>query len=271
MVDAERPRPEGVPEALQQPLGLRRPRRVVGARVGTSGRVARRPRSRLSSNGTSRSCHSASTWASSCARAALVVEPHVGGGTALVVVGLGRDPGPGVGLGHPRAAPAATPGSPRRRHDDDEVVGRAEVLLDEQRHVVHDDRVGGCRRDQLGGPGAHERVGDPLEVARACGVAEHERAERGPVERAVGRRAPAGRTVDDRGEAAVPGATTSRASGRRRRPPAPELASRADTVDLPEPMPPVRPTRSMSPAHGLRRPRAGPGSRRWRPGPSGSA
>ena len=185
-----------------------------------------------------------------------------------LVVRLRRDPRPGVGLGQPTRG--HQPGHPGRLvgvHHHDEVVGRAEVLLDQQRHVVHDDRLGGRLRDELGGPGPHERVGDLLEVGTGPGVAEHQRTERRPVQRTVGGEhlrpeAPphlgeaggAGRhdltrdavgVDDDRAELAQPG----RDGGLAR-------ADAPGETDL---------------QHGLRRPRGGPGSRRWPPAPSASA
>ena len=195
---------------------LRRPRPVVrGPGSAPPGGVARRPCSRLSLNGTSRSCHSASTWSSELRGRAVVVQPHVGGGTALLVVGLGGDPRPGVGLGQPaRGISRYTRVASSASHHDDEVVGRAEVLLDQQRHVVHDDRLGAApaRPARRSGPRTSGWViGSRSRAGR--GVGEHQGAERGPVQRTVG-------SEDLRAEApprprrgrGVPGATTSRAS-----------------------------------------------------------
>ena len=104
----------------------------------------------------------------------LVVEPHVGGRAPGLVVGLCGDAGPRVRLRHP-----PLPGEPPeadllgRPDDDDEVVLRRHRLLDDEGHVVHDDRVDVRLRDELGGAGPDRRVRDALEVAQGCRVPEH--------------------------------------------------------------------------------------------------
>ena len=105
------------------------------------------PCRRLSSNGSIRSCQSRSTAARSASGVASLSQPHVGGGAACVVVGLRGDPRPRVGLGHPALVDQAPhPHVLGRPDDDDQVVVGAHPLLDEQRHVVHDDRVRAARR-----------------------------------------------------------------------------------------------------------------------------
>ena len=95
----------------------------------------------------------------------------------------------------------------------------------------------------LGEPGPHQRMGDPLEGEPGGRVGEHHRRQRRPVERAV-----RGRSFRRRRRSAmaarpgVPGATTSRASWSESTTTAPRSRSAALTVDLPDPIPPVTAT-----------------------------
>ena len=100
-----------------------------------------------------------------------------------------------------------------------------------------------------------------LSEASFSRVGEDDRAELLPVERAVGaqhlrRRTPRPRAASP----GVPGSTTSRAILSASITTAPRAASRRDTSLLPDPMPPVSPTFSMTAAYAVR-PRPGP--RRW--------
>ena len=190
-------------------------------RVGTSGRGARRPCRTLSLNGTSRSHHSASTWARSCGGV-----PPLSSHTSAAARRWSSSACAAI---RARASASASPRADTRRDtrvassacdDDDQVVGGAEVLLDQQRHVVHDDRVGGCRSDELRGPGPHERVGDLLEVGAGppgWRTPAH-RARPGPAPRRP--RTPPGRSAGPprRGRGCRAPRPLGR-SGRRRRPP----------------------------------------------------
>jgi hypothetical protein len=120
------------------------------------------------------------------ARAA-VVEHDVGGRAAGRVVDLCVDPGARVVGGHPPLQH-----QPLHAHvavgvdHDHEVVRRCQAALDEQGYVVDDDRVGGCLRDPARGGRPYERMDDLLEPAPRLAVAEHDPAQRRPVEAAVG-------------------------------------------------------------------------------------
>ena len=193
--------PHGVPDAPEEARGLRRPRRV-GRREGRVREARPDAVAHVELERLEPLVPEAQHGGAQRAGGALVVEPHVGGGPAGVVVGLGRHPGAGVVLGHPpELDEAAEPGLLARPHDDDEVVLRAHRLLDEQGHVVHDDGVRAGGRDALGGAGPDRRVGDRLEVAQGGGVAEDEAAEGGTVEGAVGGQDLGAEAVDDGGEA----------------------------------------------------------------------
>ena len=131
----------------------------------------------------------------------VVLEPHVGGLVALLVGCLGGDPAACVRLGHP--ARVHQPLHPRLRcgpHDHDEVVAGSVVLLHQQGHVVHDDRVVRGRGHQLGRATGDERVGDAFEVAAGAAVGEDDRPERGTVEGALVIEDFLAEPVDDGGE-----------------------------------------------------------------------
>ena len=150
-------------------------------------RRERMPCRRLSSNGSIRSCHSRSTDARSASVVASLSSQHVGRGAPRVVVGLCGDARPGVGLVHPALLDEAAHADLLGGTDDDhEVVVGAHALLDEQRHVVHDDGVRAGVVDDLGGSRPDGRVGQRLQVAQCRVVAEHDPAQRRAVERTVG-------------------------------------------------------------------------------------
>ena len=155
---APRPRPRPGRRA-----GRRRPpspgpgRRAADAPARTVGRCRR-----FASNGTSRPSHSVvDRRVAGRARRAGVVQPDVGGGAAGVVVGLGGDPGPGVGLRHP-----ALPHQPPhpllgvRVHDDDQ---RERAAPSRPRRAAGRPAPPPRRRrgrDQLVGAPPHPRVHD---------------------------------------------------------------------------------------------------------------
>ncbi len=73
-----------------------------------------------------------------------------------------------------------------RHHDDDHVVAAGQAGLDEQRHVVHDHRVGRSIGHATGRLRADQRMCDRLKAAAGGGVREHDSPERLPIEAAVG-------------------------------------------------------------------------------------
>ena len=125
VVDPDRPLAEGALEALGQPSRLRRPRPVVP----DQGRHLR-PRGAAPAEDVVVERHQPVApqrvdLGEELRRGALVVQPHVGRGPALVVVRLCRDPRPRVGLGQPaRGHQAGHPGRLVGVDHDDEVVGR---------------------------------------------------------------------------------------------------------------------------------------------------
>ena len=62
---------------------------------------------------------------------------------------------------------------------------------------MDDDRTGAGGPLKLGGAGPDERVDDGVERGQACGVGEDDRAERGPVQGAVGAQYPGAECLDD--------------------------------------------------------------------------
>ena len=88
--------------------------------------------------------------------AARIVQPDVGDGAALLVVGLRGDPGAGVFFGH--AALLDQPSQPQLDvgvHDDDQREQRRHPGFHQQRNVFDDHRVLGHRRDDLRAALAH--------------------------------------------------------------------------------------------------------------------
>ena len=130
--------------------------------------------------------------------------------------------------------------------DEHEVVGAGLTGLDEQRDVVDDDGVGRrwprpARRPAPARAGARSRRAAP----RASGVGEDDRGERRPVQRAVRPSTCSPERLDDGGQARRAGLDHLAGDpvgvdhdGAPRRP------AGADTVLLPDPIPPVSPMRS---------------------------
>ena len=101
------------------------------------------------------------------------------------------------------------------------------------------------------GPRSPARCAGPPPDARSprgrgarCGIGEHERGERAPVEVPSAPTICAPKRSTTASKPAVPGSTASRAKTSASRTTAPRSASMRATVDLPEPIPPVRPTSS---------------------------
>ena len=118
-------------------------------------------------------------------------------------------------------------------------------VLGQQRDVEHDDLVGRCQRiDSAIDLGADRRVHDRVEVAQRIGVVEDDRRQLGAPQctasssstSSPNRSAIASTTGD-------PGCCTSRVMASASMISAPRAASIELTVDFPEPIPPVSPTR----------------------------
>ena len=193
--------------------------------------------------------------ARSASGVASLSQPHVGGGATGVVVGLRGDARPGVGLGHPALVDEAPhPHVLGRPDDHDEVVVGAHPLLDEQRHVVHDDRVRAGVVDDLRGAVPDRRVGQGLEVAQGRRVTEDDPAEGRPVEPAVAVDDVRAEPVDDGGQRRGAGLDDLARHGIGVDDHRPERRELGRHGRLAGADPPVRPTRSMS-ATLARRPR----------------
>ena len=160
----------------------------------------------FASNGSSRSCHSRRTAARRASGVASLASHTSAAARRAIVVGLRGDPRPGVGLRHPALLDEpAQPHLLRRPHDDDEVVLRAQVLLDEERHVVHDDGVRPGRGDELLGARPDGGVRERLEVSQGGRVTEDHPAERSTVQTAVRGDHVGAEAVDHGGERRHPG------------------------------------------------------------------
>ena len=120
--------------------------------------------------------------------------------------------------------------------------------LHEQRDVEHHEVVGvDLRREPPGDLHAHRRVDDQSEVLEGIGIVEDEVGHRGAVEGAVGRDDARTEALHHGGEhARCPARCSSRVIASASMITAPLAASSVETVDLPEPMPPVRPMRSTA-------------------------
>ena len=145
---------------------------------------------------------------------AVVVDPHVRRGAALLVGRLPRDPVARVRLGQPALLDEPPDAGLRVRADDDgQVLSGPEPALDEQRHVVDRDRLDVRRGPLFLDPGRDRRTGDPVEVGQRLRVREHDggQCRRG---RATRRDGPAeGRSARRSGPGSgCPGSTTSRAT-----------------------------------------------------------
>ena len=85
-----------------------------------------------------------------------VVEPDIGDGATLIVVGLRRDPGAGVVLGHaPLLHQPPHPKFDVGVHHDNQREHRGHPGFHQQRNVLDHHRVLGHRRDDLLTPLAH--------------------------------------------------------------------------------------------------------------------
>lgn len=105
-------------------------------------------------------------------------------------------------------------------------------------------------REVLRRPAPDRRMGDALERGERRRVAEDDPAQGGAVQGPVGPEDPLPEALPDLLECRLPGSTTSRAILSASTTTAPSSASLADTVDFPDPIPPVSPMRSMSPILG---------------------
>ena len=117
----------------------------------------------------------------------VVVQPRIGSRPALPIAGLRPDAGPGIGLGE--AAPAGEARHPDvfvSPDDHGEVIGRGQVQLDEQGHVVHHDRAGRCRLHERAGARTDQRVGDGLEILARLRVGKDDLAQRTAIQGAIG-------------------------------------------------------------------------------------
>ena len=104
---------------------------------------------------------------------ARVVQPDVGHRTALLVGGLGGDPGPGVGLVH--AANVEQPGQAHVRIGVDHHHQREQRRhpgFDQQWNVLDDHLVLGHRSDDLGTPTRDQRMHDFVELRALSVIAE---------------------------------------------------------------------------------------------------
>ena len=102
-----------------------------------------------------------------------VVQPDVGDGTTLLVVGLRRDSRAGVLFGH--TALLDQPSQPHLDvgvHDDHQREQRRHSGFHQQRNVFDDNGVVGHRRDDLRAALAYQRVNDPVEPLARLVVAE---------------------------------------------------------------------------------------------------
>ena len=114
---------------------------------------------------------------------AVVVDPHVRGGAALLVGGLPGDPVARVRLVQPALVDQPPHAGLGVGADDDaEVLVGPEPAFDEEGHVVDRDRLDVRGGPQLAHPCRDGRAGDPVEVGQGGGVREDDRGERRPVE-----------------------------------------------------------------------------------------
>jgi hypothetical protein len=172
----------------------------------------------------------------------VVDQDDVGDGAALLVGGLRGHPRPHVLRRH-----AAVRGQPlhppllRRLHDDDKVVRPGLFGLDQQRHVLHDDRAGRSGRDQSGALARTRGCTIALSRPRAASSPKTSLGQRRAVEPAVASSTCSPNSATTAASPSVPGSTTSRASASASITSAPSSANRAAAVDLPDPIPPVNP------------------------------
>ena len=143
-----------------------------------------------------------------------------------------------------RAGRAGRPGSGVGLDDEHQVVGARLTGLHQQRHVVDQTASAGAAATSSAVRCRTSGCTMPSSRARASGSAKTRRpAPGGPARRPPS--APAGpKASTTAASPGLPGATTSRAMRSASTTTAPRSASSADTVLLPEPIPPVSPMRS---------------------------
>ena len=104
-----------------------------------------------------------------------------------MIAGLRRDAGPRIGLGEPA-------GTGEARHTDvvvgaddhGEVIGRGQVQLDEQRHVMHHDLSRACRLHERTGSRTDQRVGDGFQILARLRIGKDDLAQRATIQRTIG-------------------------------------------------------------------------------------
>ena len=134
--------------------------------------------------------------------AARVVQPDVGDGATLLVVGLRGDPGAGVVLGH--AALLDQPSHPHLDvgvHHHDQREHRRHSGFHQQRNVFDDNRILGHRRDDLRAALAHQRVHDPVQLLARLVVAKSLGRQRRPIQRSVRQQDVVAERLDERRQA----------------------------------------------------------------------
>jgi hypothetical protein len=118
----------------------------------------------------------------------VVLQPRVSGRPALMIAGLHRDAGPGVGLAETAPIGEARDAQIVVNTDDHrEVIGSGHVQLDEQRNLVDDDGPRRRRVHQRTGAGTDQRVGDGLQILARPSVGKDNLAQRRAVQRTIGR------------------------------------------------------------------------------------
>lgn len=201
-----------------------------------------------------------------CARRAQVVRPTAGvqrirwlrparccrAGRRRRPVAAHRWPGPKCGRAHRlrarrASARAAGCGSrrprPPRSPDSSAAPSRSPPAAEYLARQWHPAR----QRQQFSGAAADQRVRDRVQPGARVVVGEGSGRQRGPVQTTVGGQNIGAEGLDQSGEPSVPGATTSRAIASESITTAPRSARIRATVDLPAPMPPVRPIRNIRP------------------------
>ncbi len=190
--------------------------------------------------------HTSRARSTRSSRRTRVVQPDVGNGAALLVGGLRGDPGAGVFLGH--AAVLDQPSHPHFDvgvHDDHQREQRRHTGFHQQRDVLDDDGIVVHGGDELSAPLAHQRVNDPVELLARLVVAKALAANAGRSSAPSGSRMSSPNASTSAASPSVPGSTTSREMTSPSTMIPPHSENVADTADLPAPMPPVSPMRSI--------------------------
>ena len=119
--------------------------------------------------------HAVGICAGRCARLAGVVDDEVGLREALLACRLTGDPRPRVGFVHAAEANQPIDGDVDRRVDDDHSGDRIAAVLDQQRHVEHDDAVGAeVLAHAFANRPTDRRVRDRVELLQQLGVRKHD-------------------------------------------------------------------------------------------------